>query len=89
MTHPNAYSADEQGFLDGLRHTPTPIPNEAFERLNELLGRVPSYEIGDDGMLDYDRPVVLNQRFTDPILAERGFENVVLYGRTFVRLWAP
>ncbi len=83
--HPHAYSADEQGFLDAIRCAPTAIPDEEFDRLIELLGRWPTYDLGEDGRLDYDKPITINQLFQDAPLAKQGVDNVLFLGRPFIR----
>lgn len=83
--HPYAFTEEERHFIERLRSMPAILRSEDYERLAELLGRWPTYEEGDDGELDADKPITLNQRFQDGQLAAKGYENVLLFGRPFIR----
>ena len=87
MIHPSAYTEEEQAFLDNLRAAPVVsiISAKDFDRLSALLGRVPTYEINTNNKLNLAKPITLNSRFLDTKLADAGFENLMLYGRPFVR----
>ncbi len=84
VKHPNAYNEQETAFLSALRKATTVLLSWEFDMLNELLGRVPDYGI-KDGKLDYDCPIVVNQRSQHEGLARGGRENLMFAGRPFIR----
>lgn len=77
VPHPFNYTADEWQFLamlsgvvNGLTgclgggHGPLEVSRGDYERLEEMLGRFPDYERGEDGARDYGKPIALNVLFT-------------------------
>jgi len=81
VSHPNAYTDEEHAFLQAIVDKPMEISAADYERVVELLGRAPTYEVDAHGKLDHSKPIVVNSRFQNAELARAGVEHVLLAGR--------
>lgn len=94
--HPLDYTREEWLFYRRIRHGARAldpvdgvlyIPVEEYEKLEEMLGRVPTFamheEPDDLGVYgyDYDKPITLNMRSSRHELTLRGVEHLVVGNR--------
>ncbi len=92
--HPFAFSAEDHEFLRIVMSFTAVsvvfVSSEDFDRLHELLGRVPTYEVDERTCeFDYERPIQMNQRYMDKAFAEAGYENIRFSGRVVLRRRDP
>lgn len=99
-SHPHALSQEDRDFLTEMtklvytaygfapsRTEVIQVSQEQYEKLEGIMGRIPSYELVDPNdptsELDYTKPIKVNLRLTDPKLAEQGVENILFKNRPF------